>query len=387
MFRLASLIFRNVLRNRRRSLLTLGSAAVSLAVLGFLVALYQGFFFAEQTSPSEALRLIARHKVSLTNPLPASHGPRIAATPGVVAVSAWSWFQGVYIDNKPENFFARFAVDPVEIEKVRQDYVAPPEQWQAFQRSRTGCAIGRAIAEKHKLKIGDRINITGDIYPVNPEFTVVMIFDHPKNTECMMFQREYLNELLKAESSRSTDTVGTFSILARSADDVPRIARAIDAMFENSTYPTKTESEREFGLSFMAFMGNIKLYLAVICSAVTFTILLVSANSIAMSVRERTREMGILRTLGYTPGEIRGMVLGESVLIALLGGLLGMAITTGLTRAAAAGAGPWGEMFKFHWEAAVVVTTLAVVIGVVSAFVPAVFASRRNIVDAIRFTG
>jgi putative ABC transport system permease protein len=120
---------------------------------------------------------------------------------------------------------------------------------------------------------------------------------------------------------------------------------------------------------------------------VTFTILLVSANSIAMSVRERTREMGILRTLGYTPGEIRGMVLGESVLIALLGGLLGMAITTGLTRAAAVGAGPWGEMFKFHWEAAVVVTALAVVVGVVSAFVPAVFASRRNIVDAIRFTG
>src|SRR6478672_11115558 len=107
MFRLGPLIFRNVLRNRRRSLLTLASTVVSLAVLGFLVALYQGFFFAEQTSPSEALRLISRHKVSLTHPLPASHGPRIAAVDGVVAVSAWSWFAGIYIDNKPENFFAR----------------------------------------------------------------------------------------------------------------------------------------------------------------------------------------------------------------------------------------------------------------------------------------
>src|SRR3954471_6710518 len=161
MLRLAPLILRNILRNKRRSFLTLASAAVSLAVLGFLVALYQGFFFAEQTSPTEALRLIARHKVSLTNPLPASHGPRIAALPGVVAVSAWSWFQGVYIDNKPENFFARFAVDPAEIHKVRQDYTAPAEQWVAFEHTRTGCAIGRAIADKHHFKIGSRINITG----------------------------------------------------------------------------------------------------------------------------------------------------------------------------------------------------------------------------------
>src|SRR6185295_9584337 len=159
MLRLLPLILRNVLRNRRRSLLTLASTAVSLAVLGFLVALYQGFFFSEPTSPSEALRLISRHKVSLTNPLPASHGPRIAATPGVVAVSAWSWFQGVYKDNKPENWFARFAVDPVEIQKVRQDYVAPPQQWAAFQRNRTGCAIGQIIAQKHNLKLGDRIHI------------------------------------------------------------------------------------------------------------------------------------------------------------------------------------------------------------------------------------
>ena len=118
--------------------------------------------------------------------------------------------------------------------KVRQDYTAPPEQWAAFQRNRTGCAVGRKIAEQHNFKLGDRIHITGDIYPVNLELTVEMIFDHPKNTECLMFHREYLNELLKAEGSDDADTVGTYSILARSADDVPRIARAVDTMFENS---------------------------------------------------------------------------------------------------------------------------------------------------------
>jgi putative ABC transport system permease protein len=386
MLKLASLIFRNVLRNRRRTILTLMSTAVSLAVLGFLVALYQGFFFAEESSPSEALRLISRHKVSLTNPLPASHQSRIAAIGGVEAVSAWSWFQGKYKDDKPENWFARFAVDPVEIQKVRLDYIAPPEQWAAFVRDRTGCAVGRKIANTHGMKIGDKVHIQGDIYPVDLELTIRVIFEHPKNAEVLMFQREYLNELMKAQGTKA-DTVGTYAIIARSADDVPRIAKAVDTMFENSPSPTKTESEREFGLSFMAFLGNIKLYLAVVCGAVTFTILLVSANTMAMSVRERTREIGILRTLGFTPGEILGTVLGESVLIALLGGLAGMAVTFALTRAAAAGLGPWGEAMKFRWEASVVVATLAIVIGLTSAFVPGYFASRRGIVESIRFTG
>src|SRR5690348_11419014 len=184
MLRLGPLIVRNVLRNRRRSALTLASTAVSLAVLGFLVALYQGFFFSEPTSASEALRLITRHKVSLTNPLPASYRARIATIPGVQAISAWSWFGGKYKDDKPENFFARFSCDPVEIQKVRQDFSAPPEQWAAFQHNRAGCAVARAIADKHHFKLGDRIHIAGDIYPVNLELTVEMIFEHPKNTEC-----------------------------------------------------------------------------------------------------------------------------------------------------------------------------------------------------------
>ncbi len=386
MLRLAPLILRNVLRNRRRSLLTLASTAISLAVLGLLVALYQGFFFAEQSSPSEALRLITRHKVSLTNVLPAGYQPRIVAIDGVAAVSPWSWFQGIYIDNKPENFFARFAVDPDGIEKVRQDYIAPPEQWKALRQNRTGCAVGRKLAEEHHFKLGDRINITGDIYPVNLELTVVAIFDHPPNTEALLFDRAYLRELLKA-AGREADTVGTFAILARSKEDVPRIARAVDTMFDNSPSPTKTESEREFGLSFLAFLGNIKMYLAAVCAAVTFTILLVSANTVAMSVRERIREMAILRTLGYTPTEILQLILGESVLIAFIGGLLGMLVTFLLTRAAAAGLGPWGEMMKFRWEASVIVAIFAVVIGLVSALVPAFFASRRNIVESLRFTG
>jgi len=387
MLRLAPLIIRNILRHRRRSLLTLASTAVSLAVLGLLVALYQGFFFAPPASPSEARQLITRHKVSLTNLLPAAHQARIAAIDGVDSVSANTWFGGVYIDTTPKNFFGRFAVDPETMRKVYVDNSAPQEQWKAFERNRTGAAVARKIATDKKLKLGDRMNISGDIYPVNLELTVEVIFDHPPNTESVWFHREYLSELLKASGAPRADTVGTYAILAKTPEDVPRIAKAVDALFDNSPFPTKTESEREFSLSFLAFLGNVKLYLAVICAAVTFTILLVSANTVAMSVRERTREIAILRTLGYAPSEVLQTVIGESVLISLLGGGVAIGITFFLTTAAAAGLGNFGAAMKLTPEVAMVVLATALLIGVAAAFVPAILASRRNIVESLRYTG
>lgn len=386
MFRLASLILRNVFRNRRRTLLTLASTAVSLAVLGFLVALFQGFFMAEESSPSEALRLICSHKVSLANPLPASHYQRIVSVEGVEAASPWTWYQGRYIDDKPENFFPRFAVDPVAIRKVRPDFTAPDDQWEAFRITRTGCAVARKIMEKKGLKLGDTLFIKGDIYPVDLELKIVMVYDAPTNNEFLLFHREYLSELLRANGNRDADSVGTYLILAKTAQDVPRIARAIDDAFANSPWPTKTQSEREFSLSFMSFLGNIKMYLGVVCAAVTFTILLVCANTVAMSVRERTREMAILRTLGYTPGEIMQTVLGESALVAFLGGLVGIGLAYGLTRVMLI-FNPYGEGIPFRWEAAVIVAGFSIVIGLLSAMVPAWFASRRNIVESLRFVG
>lgn len=383
MIRLAPLIFRNVLRNRRRSLLTLASTAVSLALLALLVALFQGFFYGEDTSPAEARRLVTRHRVSLTQVLPASHQSRIKAVPGVEYVTAWSWFQGKYI--KPENFFARFAVDADIIFDVHPEWTCPPEQIAAFKRERTACAIGQKIAEKFNLKLGDRLTIEGDIYPVNLELTVAAIFGHPKNTEVLVFHREYLTELLPKTASER-DSVGTYEILAATPGDVPRISKAIDAMYENSPYPTRTESEKEFGRSFLAFLGNVKMFLLAICGAVTFTILLVSANTVAMSVRERTREMAILRTLGYTPGEILSLVLGESVVISVLGGVVGL----GLGMLLAKGIEENASGFPFQGikpEAVLIVLGIAALIGLLAAVVPARIAARSNVVESLRFTG
>src|SRR6185312_11741168 len=169
MFRLGPLIVRNVLRNRRRTVLTLASTAVSLALLALLTALYQGFFYSAPASPSEARRLICRHRVSLTQSLPASHEQRIKSLPGVDQVSAWTWFQGTYKD--PQNFFARFAVDADNIFDIHQDWHMPPEQLAAFKRGRTACAIGQKIAKDYKIKVGDPVVIVGDIYPVTLELT------------------------------------------------------------------------------------------------------------------------------------------------------------------------------------------------------------------------
>jgi putative ABC transport system permease protein len=383
MLRLLPLILRNVLRNRRRSLLTLASSAVSLALLALLLAIYQGFFHADDASPSETLRLICRHRVSLTQPLPASHQQRIAGVPGVAKVSAWTWFQGTF--REPRDFFARFAVDPETIFEIRKDWSVPSDQLKAFRSSRTACAIGEKIATQYKLALGERVTIVGDIYPVTLELTVAAIYAHPPNGEALIFHREYLAELLPA-SSPAKDTVGTFAILAQTKEDVPRVARAVDSMFDNSPYPTRTESEKEFGRSFLAFLGNIKLFLAAICAAVTFTILLVSANTVAMSVRERTREMAILRTLGYAPAEIRGLVMAESILISVIGGVLGIGLGYAMAKGIAKLSGGFLAQ-GLQWQSATIVLGMAVLIGALAALVPAVAASRKNVVEALRFTG
>jgi len=383
MLRLGPLIFRNVLRNRRRTILTLASTAVSLALLALLVAIYQGFFYGEEASPSSAMRLICRHRVSLTNPLPASYQARIKSIPGVDEVSAWSWFAGVW--KEPRYFFARFAVDADVIFNIRKDWEMPADQLAAFKRGRTACVIGKKICDQYGIKLGERVTIVGDIYPVTLELTCVGIFNHPVNNECLVFHREYLSELLP-KSSNTRDSVGTYMILANSPDNVPRISRAVDAMFENSPYPTRTESEQEFGRSFLAFLGNIKLFLAAICGAVTFTILLVSANTVAMAVRERTREMAILRTLGYTPAEILQLILGESIAISLLGGVVGLGLGWFLAKGMQAGGANFG-FTGIRWQAATVVLCMAAFIGLIAALVPALIAARKNVVESLRFTG
>src|SRR5262245_36907069 len=278
MFRHFSLVVKNCLRNRRRSILTIVSIAASLCLLGFLLTIYHVFFFTEAT-PDQALRLITRNRVSLANPLPLSYQQQIKQTPGVKEVMINQWFGGVYKDSRdPANFFARFAVEADKFATINPEFKLPESERQAFINDRVGCIVGRKTAVRHNLKPGDRVMLTGDIFPVKLELIVRGVYDCKADNESLFFHYKYLNESL-ATTAGFKDVVGTFSIRMERAEDANAISKTIDDKFRNSTAQTKTETEQAFQLSFLAFLGNVKLILLTICAAVTFTILLVSGNT------------------------------------------------------------------------------------------------------------
>jgi putative ABC transport system permease protein len=382
MFRYFPLVAKNCWRNRRRTTLTILSVAASLSLLGVLMAIYAAFYFSDPP-PEQALRLATRNKVSLVFTMPEAYREKIKRIPGVREVMVSQWFGGVYIDNRPEHLFARFAIEPDKIFTIRGEVKIPEEQKIAFQRERTACLIGRQLAEKINKNLGDRITLQGDIFPITLELTVRGIFDSEENNEILYFDRKYLDESIHGAMK---NVAGMFTILADSADSVPRIAQAVDDEFRNSTTPTKTESERAFQLSFINSLGNVKAFLLSICAAVTFTVLLVSGNTMAMSVRERVREVGVLKTLGFTREAILGMILGEAIMLALVGGAIGVGIAAGLCALVRKAPGFIGQMKTLSIHPPVALTCLAVAatIGFISSLVPAWSAARTPIVQALR---
>lgn len=393
MLKYLSLIIKNSLRNRRRSLLTLTSIAVSLCLLGVLLALYRALFFGGEQTPSQALRLVTHHRVSLTHPMPVAYAQKIQQVPGVKSVMAHQWFGGTYKDARDtKNFFARFAVEPPQLFQIYSEAVIAPEQQKAFESERTACVASRNLAKKFGWQPGERITIVGDIFPVTLELTLAGIFDNTEGNEVLYFNHDYMRELLSA-SNPYRDEVGQYLVKAASPDAVAQISQAIDAMFENSAAPTKTESERAFQLGFIAFLGNVKLFLLAICGAVTFTILLVSANTLAQAVRERTREIGVLKTLGFTSDAVLGIILGEAVFITLIGGALGCGVAAvlcwlishsggGVTAAIQA-----LQALSVTPAIAALTLAIAMLVGLISALVPAINAARTPILDSLGHTG
>jgi len=385
MLRFLPFVLKNSWRNRRRTTLTIVSISVSLCLLGVLMAIYYAFYFTDAT-PSQALRLVVRNKISLVMPMPVFYRDKIRQVTGVREVAPYQWFGGVYKDRRdPKNMFARFAVEPDKILIIRGEMKVPEDQQKAFIQERTACMVGKALADKLNLHLGDRIPIQGDIFPVNLELTLRAIYDAPENNEALYFNLEYLDQAL---GLAKRGQIGTFYVLADSPESVPRIAQAIDDEFHNSPVQTKTESERAFQLGFLSFLGNVKMILLSICAAVTFTILLVSANTIAMSIRERVREVGVLKTLGFTRGTILSLILGEAVAIAILGGAVGVALASALCGVVRSGPAFSDDLRHLTIQPPVVLACLVVaaVIGLISAFIPAWNASRTSIVEALRST-
>jgi len=387
MFRYTPLAIKNTLRNKRRSLLTISSIAVSLCLLGILLAIYNALFYSVAT-PGQALRLVVRHKVSLAQPIPAAYEAKVRSVPGVVEITPWNWYGGTYKDNRnQDNFFARFGVNPAAFFTLRTQLEMPEEQKQAFISQRTGCIVSKDVADRLKFKVGDRIVLQGDIYPGTLDLKVVGIFDDPDAAQSLYFNIGYLRDSLPV-ARRSYDS--TIAVLAKTTEDVPRIAKTVDEMFANASPPTKTESEQQFALSFVSFLGDIRFFLLSVSAAVTFTILLVSGNTMAMSVRERIKEVGVLKTLGFTNNVILGMIIGEAVVISLIGAGIGLALAAFL----AIGVGKAGAAFSAQLKhmsvtpgIAVISLGIAVLLGLVSSFVPAWNAARTDILDSLKFSG
>lgn len=314
--RFAKLILKNVLRNKRRSLLTVSSLIVSLFLIISLATILTEFERgSEEANPS---RLMSRHSVSLTFLLPMANLQRIQTVQGVKSAMPFTWFGGIYKDEK--NFFANFAVDPKKLREIYTELKMSEAEWQAFASDRQGAVVGQKLAKLHGFTTGQRITLKSPIYNQDVEFIIRGVLTGG-DEKTLFFQHEYLNELAPEWAK---DKAGMFSMIANSPDDVPRIGQVVDSMFVNTDAPTKTESEREFARSFEAMTGSIKQFLYAIMAAITFSLLLVMGNTMAMTVRERTKEVGTLKAIGFKRHTIAGLFVGESILLALIGAAIGI---------------------------------------------------------------
>ncbi len=320
------LLARNALRHKLRTSLTVVGIAIAIVAFGLLRTLVGVWYSGAEHS--SASRLVTRNAISLVFPLPLSYKDRIRQIDGVKEVSYGNWFGGIYIDEK--HFFANYAVEPKTYLDLYPEIVLRPDQKAAFIRDRKGCIVGRKLADRYGWKIGDMITLKGTIFPGQWEFVLRGIYrGAEKSTEerALLFQWDYLNETLKRTVPRRGDQVGFYMIGITNPDLTSEVALAIDRTFKNSLAETLTETERAFHLGFIAMTEAIVIAIQIVSYVVIVIIMIVAANTMAMTARERITEYATLKTLGFGARHIAGIVFGESVFIAMIGGALGVLLT------------------------------------------------------------
>ena len=375
-------VTKSAFRNKRRSLLTVASIAFSLLLLCIMLSVWRSFYI-DKGAPDSALRIMTRHKVSLANFLPIYYRDKIRAVPGVVHVVPMTWFGGKYKDDKPENYFAQFATDPDEYFDVAADKIMPADQLAAWKKDRAGCVVDADLARKHNWKIGDHIHLQGSIFPADLDLNLRGIYTIDPPQSNLYFHAKYLEESV----DWFKDTAGFYFTRVDTPEHMPKVAHAIDDMFHATPVPTKSESEQAFKLDFIALLGNVKAFILSICGAVVFTTLLVCANTMAMSIRERTREVAVLRTLGFTRGSILRLLLSESIALALIGGVVGIVLGTVIVGALARPGMGMPVSLHMSPSTALLVMLVAAFVGLVSGVIPSYRASHLGIVDALRYLG
>jgi putative ABC transport system permease protein len=376
------LALRNLLRNKRRTFLTLASLVMALFLLSFLTS-FLGLMESAQGASDN--RIVVRSAISLANPLPEAYWQKLKTLEHVKAITPFNWFQGTYKDDRPENFFPRFSSDPETLFQVYPEYAMSDAEKDAWRKDRAGFIAGKALVDKYKWKIGDPISIKGDIYPVDLTLTLRGIFtiaDQPSLEKQIFFHRRYLEEAMG-----NPWIIGTYFLLIDSPDSVATVTRAAEAMFVNSAFQVRAETEKAFNLSFLEMMGNVRLLFSAIGLAVVVSIFFIVANTMAMAARERTTEVAVLKTLGFRQGQVVSLVLFESVAVGLLGAVLGCAVAAGVLGGAAKAL---EKIFPFFGTLSMTPTAwrngilVGLAVGLLSGLIPAITASRLKIVDALR---
>ncbi|MBF8296175.1 MAG: hypothetical protein HW389_2720 [Bacteroidetes bacterium] len=381
------LIFKNALRHKLRTALTILAISIAVMAFGLLRTVVTAWYAGVEASAAN--RLISRQAVSFIFPLPYSYRDQIAKLPGVEQVTYMNWFQGVYIDKN--QFFARMAVDAETIFDVYPEFVLDADQLQTFKRERNSCVVGADLAKQYKFKIGDIIQIEGDIYPGVWQFVVRGIYrprDKTTDATQMFFHWQYLDERVRQESPERAGNVGWYIIRIADPAQSGAISNQIDGLFKNSRAETKTETERAFQQGFIAAAGAIITAMNFMSFVIIGIIMLVVGNTMIMSARERTREFAVFKTLGFSAGHLVGLILGESMLISALGAGLGLFFTFPFVAGFAA-AVPKGFFPIFNVEPSTIILAVssALVVGFVASIFPIQRALTTRIVDGLRHIG
>lgn len=377
------LVWANLKRKKVRTALTLLSILVAFLLFGYLSAIRQAFNAGIDVAGAD--RLIVRHKVSIIQFLPESYEAEIEQIPGVAEAAHATWFGGIY--QKPSNFFPQMPVKPEEYLSLYPEYILPEDQKQAWFRTRTGAVAGRAIADRFGWKVGDKIPIQATVWAHSGgqktwEFDLVGIYDGAEkgtDTTQFLFDFDYFDEA----RDFGRGSVGWYYVRVEDPDQAVEVAKRIDAAFANSPAETKAETEGAFVQGFADQIGNIGKIMMAILSAVFFTILLVAGNTMAQSVRERTGELAVLKALGFSDGLVLRLVLAESIVVAGIGGFLGLGLAWFLISLGdpTSGALP---IFFFPTDDLIVGIVLVVALGLATGLPPALSAGRLRIAEALR---
>lgn len=380
------LIFKNAFRHKLRTFLTILGVTIAILAFGLLRTVISAWYAGVEAS--SASRLVARNAVSLVFPLPLSYKEKIRQVEGVKSVSYGSWFGGIYIDEK--NFFANYSVEPKGYLAMYPELIIPPAQLAAFLRDRKGAVAGRKLADRFGWKIGDIVTLKGTIFPGNWDFVVDAIYrgkDQTVDETAFFFQWDYLNEALKKAGRTWADQVGWYMVEVKNPNLAADVSLRIDKMFKNSLAETLTETEKAFQLSFISMTEAIVVAIRLVSFVIIFIIMVVVANTMAMTARERIGEYAIFKTLGFGAFHIAGLVFGESLIITMVGASIGIVLTFPVAAIFAKELSQFFPIFNVEDDTIVMDVIAALVVACVAAIFPAWRAVNIRIADGLRRIG